>query len=34
MNGTISVESQPEVGSIFTVRLPIWRETGEITENG
>lgn len=28
MNGTISVRSQIGVGSTFTVRLPVWNETG------
>lgn len=34
MNGTISVRSEQGVGSIFTVRLPVWCETDELTENG
>jgi len=33
MNGTISACSESGVGSVFTVRLPIWRETDELAEN-
>lgn len=34
MNGTISARSRSGVGSVFTVRLPVWRETDELAENG
>jgi hypothetical protein len=34
MNGAISVESRLGAGSVFTVRLPVWRETEEPTEKG
>ena len=34
MNGAISVESRLGAGSVFTVRLPVWRETEEPAEKG
>jgi len=34
MNGTISVESRLEAGSIFTVRLSVWREKENTAETG
>lgn len=33
MNGTITVESKPEIGSTFRVLLPTWNETDYITES-